>query len=74
MTSEVIIKIAELSWKILDPLVARTISEVEAQEILDTYYNEYGMQEEDLKQAMDQITDDKADEDSLWYEQAERIR
>lgn len=68
MTSDEIIKIAELAWEVLDPYVARTISEVEAQEILDIYYNKYGMQEEDIKQAMDQITDEQ------WYEQAERIR
>lgn len=60
MTSEEIIKVAELAWKILDPYVARSLSESEQQEILDEYYNKYGMKESDIFDS--------------WNDLAERMR
>lgn len=68
MTSEDIINVARVTMKVLFGPVSGSLTPHEEQTILDTYYNLYGMQEEDIREAMDKITDQQ------WYEQAERIR
>ena len=70
MTSEEIIKVLELAEDFFgrEHFIRNPLTEANKQNFLDAYYSKYGMQEEDIKQAMDQITDEQ------WYEQAERIR
>lgn len=62
MTSEEIIRVANLTIELFGKHHRMTALEKEPEQfLLDTYYERYGMKEEDIS-------------DAMWYELAERIR